>query len=173
MTKTFQSTQSASLLENIMIIFSTHFHAMLVRFPHAFLTVGFLFESIYFFFKNEFFCQSGFYLLILGMLGTVGSYLTGNAAGEGIEVVPLNQAMGLHELAAAISLWLTIIITLVYGGIYFFKYKRIVVRRIAVVHFAGVKGSNETAGYLGGQLMYKQGADGEFVLPDFSNSDEK
>lgn len=155
------------------MISSTHLHAMVVHFPIALLLVGFLFEVISFFYKKDFFRQSAFYLLLLGMLGTVASYLAGKAAGEGIEEGPLNKAMELHEQAAAISLWLTIITTLVYAGIYFLKYNRSWPRIIAVLLFAGVIGSIARTGYLGGQLVYKHGAGVELALPDFSNPDEK
>lgn len=155
------------------MISSTHLHAMVVHFPIALLMVGFLFEVISLFYKKEFFRQSGFYLLILGMFGTVVSYLAGNSAGEGIEEGPLNKAMELHEQAAIISLWLTIITTLVYAGIYFLKYNKSWLRIIAILFFAGVIGSIVRTGYLGGQLVYKHGAGVELALPDFSNPDEK
>ena len=155
------------------MISSTHLHAMVVHFPIALLMVGFLFEAISFFYKKEFFRQSAFYLLILGMLGTVVSYLAGNAAGKGMEEGPLSKAMELHEQAATISLWLTIVTALVYAGIYFLKYNRSWLRIIAVLLFAGVIGSIARTGYLGGQLVYKHGAGVELALPDFSNPDEK
>ncbi len=155
------------------MISSTHLHAMVVHFPIALLLVGFLFETISFFYKKDFFRQSAFYLLVLGMLGTVVSYLAGNAAGEGIEEGTLKKAMELHEQAATISLWLTIITALVYAGIYFFKNNRSWLRIIAVVLFTGVIGSIARTGYLGGQLVYKHGAGVELALPDFSNPDEK
>lgn len=155
------------------MISSTHLHAMAVHFPIALLIVGFLFEVISFFYKKEFFRQSAFNLLILGMLGTVVSYLAGNAAGEGMEEGPLNKAMKLHEQAAIISLWLTIIAALVYAGIYVLKYNKSWLRIIAVLLFAGVIGSIARTGYLGGQLVYKHGAGVKLALPDFSNPDEK
>lgn len=151
----------------------THLHAMVVHFPVALLMTGFLFEVISFFYKKEFFHQSAFNLLILGMLGTAVSYLTGNGAGEGMEEGPLNKAMELHEQAATISLWLTIITTLIYTGIYFFKYNRSWLRITAVFLFALVIGSIVRTGYFGGQLVYKHGAGVELALPDFSNPDEK
>ena len=147
------------------MISSTRLHAMVIHFPIALLMVGFLFEVISFFFKKEFFRQSAFYLLILGMLGTVVSYLAGNAAGEGMEEGSLNKAMELHEQAATISLWLTIITALVYAGIYFLKYNRSWLRIIAVLLFAGVISSIARTGYLGGQLVYRHGAGVELALP--------
>ncbi len=154
------------------MISSTHLHAMVVHFPIALLIVGFLFESISFFYKKEFFHQSAFYLLILGTLGTIVSYLAGNAAGEGMEEGSLSKAMELHEQAATISLLLTVITALVYGVIYFLKYNRSWLRIAGVLLFAGVIGSIARTGYLGGQLVFKHGAGVELALPDFSNPDE-
>ncbi len=153
------------------MISATHLHAMVVHFPIALLIVGFLFEVISFFYKKDFFRQSAFYLLILGMLGTVASYLAGNAAGEGMEEGALSKAMELHEQAATISLWLTIITTLVYTVNYFFKFNKSWLKIIAVLLFAGVIISIARTGYLGGQLVYKHGAGVELSLPDFSNPD--
>ena len=155
------------------MISSTHLHAMLVHFPIALLIVAFLFEIISFFYKRAFFRQSAFYLLLSGMLGTVVSYLAGNAAGEGMNEGPLGKAMELHEQAATISIWLTIITALLYTGIYFLKYNRSWLRIIALLLFAAVVGSIGRTGYLGGQLVYKHAAGVELALPDFSNPEEK
>ena len=62
----------------------THLHPMIVHFPIALLIVGFLADAIGLFTKREFFTKAGFYLLILGTLGVVAAYLTGNYAGEGV-----------------------------------------------------------------------------------------
>lgn len=155
------------------MISSTHLHAMVVHFPIALLMIGFLFEAISFFYKKEFFRQSAFYLLILGMFGTVVSYLAGNAAGAGMEEGLLNKAMNLHEQAATISLWLAIITALVYAVIYFLKSNKSWLRVIGVLLFTGVIGSIARTGYLGGQLVYKHGAGVELALPYFSSPDEK
>jgi len=146
---------------------------MAVHFPIALLITGFLFEIVSFFYKKQFFRQSALYLLVLGMLGVLISYIAGHAAGEGVEEGPLNKAMGLHEQAATISLWLTLITALLYAGIYFFKYNNNWLRIIATLLFAGVIGSIARTGYLGGQLVYKHGAGVELALPDFATPDEK
>lgn len=156
-----------------MMISSTHLHAMVVHFPIALLMTAFLFEVVSFFYKKEFFHQSSFYLLMLGTLGTVAAYLAGNAAGEGMEEGPLNKAMELHEQAATIALWLTIITALLYAGIYFFKLNKGWLKIVCILLFTAVIGSIARTGYLGGQLVYKHGAGVELALPDFSSPDEK
>ncbi len=155
------------------MISSTHLHAMVVHFPIALLMVAFLFEVISYFFKKDVLRQSAFYLLILGTIGAVISYLTGNAAGGGMEDGALNKAMELHEQAATISLCLTIITALVYTGTHYYKRNKVWLRIISLFLFTGVIGSVARTGYLGGQLVYKHGAGVELALPDFSNLDEK
>ncbi|HSN09869.1 MAG TPA: DUF2231 domain-containing protein [Hanamia sp.] len=149
---------------------ASHLHAMFIHFPIALLIVGFLSEVISLFSKKEFFKIGGFYLLVLGTLGTIASYLSGNAAGEGIEEGPLEKVMELHEQAATITLWLTIITAIVYVTIFIFQYKQSWVKIVSIILFAAVIGSIARTGYLGGQLVYKHGAGVQLALPDFSNA---
>ena len=79
----------------------TLLHPMIVHFPIALLIVGFLFETIGLFVQKEFFSKTGFYLLILGTIGVITAYFTGQSAGDGItEVGTLKQALETHEGAA-------------------------------------------------------------------------
>jgi uncharacterized membrane protein len=155
------------------MISATHLHAMVVHFPIALLMVGFLSEIIGLFSKKTFFRQAGFYLLLLGTLGTIASYLAGNAAGEGMEGGSLENAMEQHEQAGTIALWLAILTAAVYLGITIFKYKKSWARIISIILFAGVIGAIARTGYLGGQLVYKHGAGVQLALPDFSNPESE
>ena len=151
------------------MISATHLHAMAVHFPIALLIIGFLSELLSLFFKKPFFKQAAFFLLLTGGIGIIVSYLAGNAAGEGMEEGSLGTAIELHEQAATIALWLTIITAVVYLLIYFFKYQKSWARILGVLLFAGVIAAIARTGYLGGQLVYKHGAGVELALPDFSN----
>jgi len=151
------------------MISATHLHAMFVHFPIALLIVGFLSEMVAMIFKKSFFQQTAFYLLLLGTLGTIASYFTGNAAGEGIDEGTLKKAMELHEQAATFAIWFTGFTAAVYLTIAFFKYKKSWARYVSVILFAGVIAAIARTGYLGGQLVYKHGAGVELALPDFSN----
>lgn len=153
------------------MISATHLHAMAVHFPIALLMVGFLSAIIALFSKKEFYHKAAFYLLLLGTLGIIVTYLAGNAAGEGMEEGTLKKAMELHEQAATVSLWLTIITAGAYLSIYFFKYHKNWLKIISVLLFAGAISAIARTGYLGGQLVYKHGAGVELALPDFSNPD--
>ena len=101
------------------MISATHLHAMFIHFPIALLIIGFVSELIGLLFKKPFFNQAAFYLLIVGTLGTIASYLSGDAAGEGMEEGTLGKAIGMHEEAATVALWFTIITALVYSRLFF------------------------------------------------------
>lgn len=152
------------------MITATHLHAMMVHFPIALLFIGFLSEIIAIVSKKQFFSQSAFYLLLLGTLGTIASYIAGNSAGEGIEEGALEKAIKLHERAATIALWLSVITTAVYFVVFVSKYKKVWLKAVGVTLFAGLIGVIATTGYFGGQLVYKHGAGVELAIPDFSNA---
>lgn len=154
------------------MISSTHLHAIVIHFPIALLIIGFLTELVSLFLMKPFFKQMAFYLLLLGTFGTVVSYLSGDAAGEGMEGGSLGRAIELHEEAATIALWLTITTAVLYLLVFIFKYNRKWVRVVGVLLFACVVGAIARTGYLGGQLVYKHGAGVELGLPDFSSTDD-
>lgn len=145
------------------MISSTHLHAMLIHFPIALLLIGFLNEIIGIVFKKIFFNKTAFYLLILGTFGTVLSYLSGDAAGDGMEGGSLGKAIELHENSAFVTLWLAIITSLVYS-LAWFKYSNKWIKIISIILFALVIISVSRTAYLGGQLVYKHGAGIEFGL---------
>jgi len=155
------------LLKNSAMISATHLHAMLVHFPIALLVVGFLSELVSFFYKKEFFSQTAFYLLVLGTLGTIGSFFAGKSAGDGMDEGSLGAAMELHEQAATVALWLSILAALLYLGRYIFKLNKAWVRVVGFILFVLVIGAIGTTGYLGGQLVFKHGAGIELGLPEF------
>ncbi len=152
---------------------SSHLHAMVIHFPIALLMAGFLSEILALFRNRFFFHQAAFYLLLLGTLGSIIAYVTGNAAGEGMEEGELAKAIQLHEQAATLTLWLTVTTAITYVSIYFFQVKRTWTNVLCLLLFTGVIGSVARTGYLGGQLVYKHGAGVELTLPDFSGSSEK
>ena len=153
------------------MITSTHLHAMVIHFPIALLFVAFLSEVIGLLFKKTFFTTAAFYLLILGTFGTIAAYFSGGAAGEGMEEGTLGKAIGMHEEAAVISLWLSLITSLVYTALVVFKKEQKWAKFITVVLMATLIGAVSRTAYLGGQLVYKHGAGVELALPDFNETD--
>ncbi|MBK5209576.1 MAG: DUF2231 domain-containing protein [Flavobacteriaceae bacterium] len=151
------------------MISATHLHAIIIHFPIALLVVGFLSELIAIFIKKDFFKNIAFYLLLLGALGAIAGYISGSYAGEGIEEGPLKVPMKLHEQAALITLWLSIITALFSVFIYFFKVQNTKVKLAAIFLYAILVASVVQTGYYGGQLVYSHGVGIELALPDFNN----
>ena len=155
----------------------THLHPMIVHFPIALLIVGFFSDITGLIVKKEFFTTAGFYLLILGTLGVIAAYLSGEYAGDGVtESGALGQALELHESAALLSLWLMTGTALVRIAAVIFKKFEGAVKVIAMVlFFAGVISIART-GYYGGELVFKHAAGVQLNLGldfnSFNNSDE-
>ncbi len=144
---------------------TTHIHPMIIHFPIALLIVGFLFDLVGVFVKKEFFSRTGFYLLILGTLGVVAAYITGNIAGEGIaEAGTLKQAIETHEDAATLTLWLMIIASVVRLGLVVLKKYEGAFKWVSLIIFlAGVLSIART-GFYGGELVFKHAAGIQFNL---------
>lgn len=155
------------------MISASHLHAMIIHFPIALLIAGFLSEVIALVSKKEFFRNAAFYLLVLGAMGAGAAYLSGDYAGEGIEDGPLEGPMELHEQAATITLWLSIITALFRTGIFYFKSEASWAKWVSIVLFAATIGSVGYTGYLGGQLVYSHGAGVELALPGLNTSAEE
>ena len=151
------------------MISATHIHAMLIHFPIALLMTGFLSEVIALFSKKDFFKHAAFYLLLLGALSASAAYISGSYAGEGIEEGPLEIPMELHENAALVTLWLSIITAMFRVVVYYFKYNRTWTKWVGILLFTTLIGAITYTGYLGGQLVYAHGAGVELALPDFNN----
>jgi uncharacterized membrane protein len=91
---------------------STHFHPMLVHFPIALITVGFLFDVLSLVFKKEpCLSKTGFWLQLLGMVGAVFAFGTGYFLTS-----PMEGDAGImrekHELFATMALIAIILTTL-------------------------------------------------------------
>jgi uncharacterized membrane protein len=141
-------------------MFDTSFlHPMVVHFPIALIIVGFIAEIISLFIKKDFFSTSAFYLLILGTLGVLAAYITGNSAGEGItEAGALSRALETHESAAELSLWIIIIAAAVRVALVLLKKYKGIFKIVGVTLFFIAVISIIRTGHYGGQLVYKHAA---------------
>jgi uncharacterized membrane protein len=92
-----------------------HFHPMLVHFPIALLIVGFLADITGEFYKKEKCLHKiGFILQILGTLGVIAAFITGDnftnwEAFQGAT----KDAFELHQDAAILTIWIAIVAVLV------------------------------------------------------------
>lgn len=137
------------------MIDTSHFHPMIVHFPVALLAVGFLADFISLFFSKKEPCLSklGFYLMILGTLGAVAGYLTGEyftqemagAAGELKENHELFAKITMYVMIAASALRIFAVIS---------KKDKGILKWVVFVMYAIGTASVAYTGFLGGSLVY-------------------
>jgi uncharacterized membrane protein len=145
----------------------TLLHPMIVHFPIALLIVGFVSDLLGALIKRDFFSKVGFSLLILGTLGVVAAYFSGDFAGEGLaEGGPLKQALEAHESAAMLSLWLMTATALVRIVMVATKKFTGALRWIPVVMFLIGVLSIARTGFYGGELVFKHAAGVQLSLDD-------
>jgi uncharacterized membrane protein len=96
-------------------------HPMIVHFPIALIIVGFLADVVYIFFKSEkCLSKTGFYLMVLGALGAIAAWATGQlftyepSQGEILKVFEKHETgalitMILMVTGAALRIYLVII----------------------------------------------------------------
>lgn len=143
----------------------SHIHPMIVHFPIALLIVGFLFDVVGLITKKEFFEKAGFYLMILGSVGVLAAYLSGENAGSGIEEAgALKTALENHEDAAFLAAIL-VSISFVFRVVivYMKKYTGIIKYAATFLFLLAVLAIART-GYYGGELVYKHAAGVELNL---------
>ena len=137
----------------------THLHPMIVHFPIALLIVGFLSEIAGLILKKDFFSKAAFYLLILGTVGVIAAYFSGEYAGDGIvETGALKQALETHEDAALLSLWLMVGTVLVRIAFVLIKKYQGILKWVSFVLFLLGVLSIARTGYYGGNLVFKHAA---------------
>lgn len=142
---------------------TSHLHPMIVHFPIALLIVGFLAEVVGLILKKEFFTKAAFYLLILGTLGVVSAYISGDIAGDGItETGQLKNALEAHEHAAQLTLWLMVGAAVVRIALVWMKKFKGILKYVAFVLFLVGVLSVARTGYYGGELVYKHAAGVQF-----------
>lgn len=133
----------------------SHAHPILVHFPIALITAGFLLELIYLFRKKEVcLTKSGYYLLILGALAAVITWLSGRLFTAEMEGAA-GQVRETHELMATISVVMLIIAAAI--RIYVTVKKQDndkKLKNIAFVVYALATISVMITGFFGGTLVY-------------------
>lgn len=137
----------------------THLHPMIVHFPIALLIIAFLADLAGITLKREFFSRMGLILMVLGTLGVVAAYLSGDFAADGLtEAGPLKLAIEDHEGAAVLTLWIMVITTIVRLGMVAFRKYSGMVRWIPLALFLVGVASMARTGYYGGELVFKHAA---------------
>jgi uncharacterized membrane protein len=133
---------------------TSHFHPMVVHFPIALLITGFVFDLIGVFFRKEkCLSRTGMYLMIIGTIGAVAGYLTGEyftreMTGNAGEIKEE------HEFYSKITMYTMIVVsTLRIWVIVLKKSESFWNWIILLLYFLGVNAVGY-AGFLGGKLVY-------------------
>lgn len=135
------------------MINSTHFHPMMVHFPIAIIIIGFLFDLLALFLKNESWLpKAGFWLEIIGMTSALFAFGTGY-----FFTSPMEGEAGLmrdrHQLFATITLVSIIVATLCRIVISYFKKDESNLKYLALGLFFIAFLFVSVTGYLGGKLV--------------------
>lgn len=143
----------------------SHIHPMIVHFPIALLIVGFLFDVTGLITKKEFFNKAGLYLLVLGSIGVLAAYLSGENAGSGIEEAgALKTALENHEDAAFLAAIIVSISFLFRVVIVYLKKYAGALKFVSAFLFLLAVLAIARTGYYGGELVYKHAAGVELNL---------
>ena len=147
---------------------ATHLHAMIVHFPIALVLVAFVSELIGLIFKKQFYFQASFYILLLAGLGAIAAFISGDAAGDGMDGGSLQRALEAHEESATFTLWLIIAAAGAKIILFLVKNKMSWLKILAFTLLLVAAGSVARTGYLGGQLVFKHAAGVELGIGNFS-----
>lgn len=137
----------------------SHLHPMIVHFPIALLLVGFVLDLAGLISRRDFFIKAGFLLLILGSLGVVAAYFSGDVAADTLtKTDDLQQALEIHEESAEITLGLMAGVSIFRIGLVLLKKFKGAFCWVVLGLFAlGVISVVRTA-YFGGTLVFKHAA---------------
>lgn len=89
---------------------TSHLHPMIVHFPIALITIGFIADVVYLFFKSEnCLSKTGFYLMVLGALAAIAAWSTGQLFTNEPSQGGIVKVFERHETGALITMILMII----------------------------------------------------------------
>jgi uncharacterized membrane protein len=92
---------------------STHIHPMIVHFPIALITVGFLAEVVSLYFKSEkCLSKTGFYLMLLGTLAAIVAWSTGQLFTSEPSQGEIVKIFERHETGALLTMIMMILCTI-------------------------------------------------------------
>ncbi len=132
----------------------SHLHPMAVHFPIALILTGLIFDIISFFRKDDlFYSRAGLYLIVLGSIGALLGYLTGEFFTKELKG-EAGELKELHEFFAKASMFILLAVS---AFRIYIIYKPLNIKNIRLailgVEFIGAI-SLGIAGYLGGSLVY-------------------
>ena len=132
---------------------TSHLHPMLVHFPIALVTIGFLADLVSMFVKKELcFSKMSFYLLITGTLAAMAAVFTGVVFTSDMSGAA-GAVMDKHELSAFVTLGL-LVITSAFRVFLLLKPESNNLKHLSFVFYALAAIAVSVTGFLGGTLVY-------------------
>jgi rubrerythrin/uncharacterized membrane protein len=134
---------------------TSHLHPLMVHFPVALIITGFFFDVISLFFNKKEPCLSkvGFFLMILGTLGAVGGYLTGEFFTKEYTGA-LGELKENHEVFAKITMFVMIAASLIRIYLVWKKKENSGLKWLVFLLFFVAVLSVGYTGLLGGNMVY-------------------
>jgi uncharacterized membrane protein len=134
---------------------TAHLHPMIVHFPIALITIGFFFEVVSLFFKEEkCLSKTGFYLMILGALAAIAAWSTGQLFTNEPTQGAILEVFDKHETGALITMILMIIGSAFRVWLVIQKKEETRLKWVAFgIYFLAFAAVTLT-GYMGGTMVY-------------------
>jgi len=131
-----------------------HLHPLSVHFPIALIMVGFLFDLLYLIFKKEHcLSKAGLYLMVLGTLGAVAAFFTGEYFSKNL-LGPAGEMKETHELFAKTTMYLMLGASAIRIYMVMAKKDQSWIKWLVFLLYAVGAGLVSYTGYLGGSLVY-------------------
>jgi uncharacterized membrane protein len=137
-------------------MFSTdHLHPMIVHFPIAVITVGFIAEAVSLFFTNEkCLSKTGFYLMILGSLAAIAGWASGHLFTEAPTQGEILKVFMNHKTGALVTMILIVSGTLFRIWLIVKKKEETHLKWIAFGFYFLAFAAVTFTGYMGGTMVY-------------------
>lgn len=132
---------------------TAHFHPMLVHFPLALITLGFVVELTTWYYKKETWLpKASMILILLGTLGAIAAYLSGTFFTNDLsgEAGAVKES---HELFAKFTMGIMILLSIISLFLYLTKKENKNLRILVTTLYAIGAGLVGYTGYLGGTLV--------------------
>jgi uncharacterized membrane protein len=132
-----------------------HLHPIIVHFPIALITVGFIAEVVSLFFRSEkCLSKTGFYLMVLGSLAAIAAWATGQLFTEEPTQGEILKVFEKHETGALITMILIVTGTLFRIWVMVNKKEETSLKWIPFGFYLLAFVAVTFTGYMGGTMVY-------------------
>jgi uncharacterized membrane protein len=134
---------------------TAHLHPMLVHFPIALITIGFIADIVSLFFKSEkCLSKTGLYLMVLGTLAAIAAWSSGQLFTTEPSQGSVVQVFEKHETAALITMLLMILGSILRVWLILQKKEETQLKWVVFgLYFLGCAAVTYT-GFMGGTMVY-------------------